>query len=299
MGVVGDKAIAGLNKKNLNAPDERFRSEGLAADIVQVGDASISLNTFEPGAHCALGGRKLIGNHRAEQSCQAHHRGVVLEGLLHVEMDDGSSLDISPNDVFEIPPGHDGWVVSEEPMRAINWSGVRTWLPDPEAGERVVVTMLISDIVGSTETAIKLGDRAWRELLGHHNRDVRDQLDRFRGREVNTTGDGFVAIFDGAARAIRAAIGIRTGARALGLEVRIGVHTGEVEIEGVDVRGVAVHETARIAAAASDGEILVSSTTQQLASGAGFQFESLGEREFKGLPGGRSVYAVVDPEKSV
>lgn len=265
---------------------------------MQVGDASISLNTFEPGAHCALGGRKLLGNHRAEQSCQAHHRGVVLEGLLHVEMDDGSSLDISPNDVFEIPPGHDGWVVSEQPMRTINWSGVRTWLPDPEAGERVLVTILITDIVGSTETAIRLGDKAWRELLGQHNRDVRDQLDRFRGREVNTTGDGFVAIFDGAARAVRAGLGIRTGARALGLEVRIGVHTGEVEIEGDDVRGVAVHEAARIAAAADAGAILVSSTTQQLASGAGFQFEFLGEREFKGLPGGRSIYAVVDPDRS-
>ncbi|HEY7582132.1 MAG TPA: adenylate/guanylate cyclase domain-containing protein [Acidimicrobiia bacterium] len=289
----GSSAIAGLNKKNLNAPDERFRSEGLAADIVQVGDASISLNTFEPGAHCALGGRKLIGNHRAEQSCQAHHRGVVLEGLLHVEMDDGSSLDISPNDVFEIPPGHDGWVVSEQPMRTINWSGVRTWLPDPETGERVVVTILISDIVGSTETAIRLGDKAWRELLGQHNRDVRDQLDRFRGREVNTTGDGFVAIFDGAARAIRAGVSIRAAAGELGLKVRIGVHTGEVEIEGADVRGVAVHEAARLAAAAPEGEILVSSTTQQLASGAGIQFESLGEREFKGLPGARSVYAVV------
>ncbi len=298
MGRRRSKAIAGLNKKNLNAPDERFRSEGLAADIVQVGDASISLNTFEPGAHCALGGRKLLGNHRAEQSCQAHHRGVVLEGLLHVEMDDGSSLDISPNDVFEIPPGHDGWVVSEQPMRTINWSGVRTWLPDPEAGERVLVTILITDIVGSTETAIRLGDKAWRELLGQHNRDVRDQLDRFRGREVNTTGDGFVAIFDGAARAIRAGLGIRTGARSLGLEVRIGVHTGEVEIEGDDVRGVAVHEAARIAAAADAGAILVSSTTQQLASGVGFQFEFLGEREFKGLPGGRSVYAVVDPDGS-
>lgn len=135
-------------------------------------------------------------------------------------------------------------------------------------------------------------------MLGQHNRHVRDQLDRFREREVNTTGDGFVAVFDGAARAIRAAMGIRSGARELGLEVRIGVHTGEVEIEGDDVRGVAVHEAARLAAAAPDGGILVSSTTQQLASGAGIHFESLGEREFKGFPGARSAYAVVDADGS-
>ncbi len=234
----------------------------------------------------------MMGNHRAEQSCQAHHSGVVLEGLLRVEMDDGSLLDLGPNDVFDIPPGHDGWVVSEYPMRAINWSGVRTWLPSPDAGERVVVTLLITDIVGSTEVATRLGDMAWRELLGRHNREVRDQLDRFRGREVNTTGDGFLAVFDGAGRAIRAGIGIRERARALGLEVRIGVHTGEVEIVGDDVRGAAVHEAARIAADAPAGEILVSSTTHQLASAAGFDFQYQGEREFKGISGPRGVYTV-------
>jgi class 3 adenylate cyclase len=259
---------------------------------VQVGDASISLNVFEPGAHCALGGRRLTGNRRAEQSCQAHHSGVVLEGLLHVEMDDGSLLDIGPNDVYDIPPGHDGWVVSERPLRAINWSGVRTWLPGSDTGERVVLTLLISDIVGSTELAVQLGDTAWRELLGRHNREVRDQLDRFRGREITTTGDGFLAVFDGAARAIRAGIGIRERAQTLGLEVRIGLHTGEVELVGDDVRGAAVHETARIASAASSGQILISSTTQQLASGAGLVTEHQGERELKGLSGPRSVFSV-------
>jgi class 3 adenylate cyclase len=208
-------------------------------------------------------------------------------------MDDGSSLDLQPNDVFDIPPGHDGWVVSDHPLRAVNWSGVRTWLPDPETGERVVATLLISDIVGSTELAIKLGDTAWRDLLGRHNQEVRDQLDRFRGREVNTTGDGFVALFDGAGRAIRAGIGIRDRARGLGLDVRIGVHTGEVEVVGEDVRGVAVHEAARIAGVAEAGEILTSATTFQLASDAGFQFENRGERELKGLTGPRTVYAVV------
>jgi class 3 adenylate cyclase len=86
-------------------------------------------------------------------------------------------------------------VVSDEPLRAINWSGVRSWLPEPEAGDRVVATLLFTDIVASTETAVRLGDRAWRELLGRHNRDVRDQLDRFRGREIDTTGDGFLAVF--------------------------------------------------------------------------------------------------------
>jgi class 3 adenylate cyclase len=284
--------MSGAQKKSLQAPDEAVRFEGVAADIVQVGDAAISRMVFQPQAHCALGGRTLSGNHRAEESCKAHHSGVVVEGRLHVEMDDGSVLDIGPNDVYDIPAGHDGWVVSEGPMHAINWSGVRTWLPEPDAGERVVATLLFTDIVGSTEMAVRMGDRAWRELLGRHNREVRGQLDRFRGREVNTTGDGFLAVFDGAARAVKAAIAIRQSARGLELEIRAGVHTGEVEVVGDDVRGVAVHEAARIAAAADGGEIFTSSTTYQLASGADLVFEERGEHSFKGLSGARNVYAV-------
>jgi class 3 adenylate cyclase len=284
--------VAGAQKKNLDAPDERLEFEGVAANVVQVADAAISRNVFQPGAHCALGGRRLVGNHRAEESCQAHHSGVVLEGRLHIEMDDGSMLDVGPNEVYDIPPGHDGWATSEEPLLAINWSGVRSWLPDPESGDRVLATLLFTDIVGSTELAVQLGDTAWRDLLGRHFRDVRNVLDRYRGREVTTTGDGFLAVFDGAARAVRAAVAIRDGARALGIEVRTGIHTGEVEVAGDDVRGVAVHEAARIAAAASGGEILLSATTSQLAAGSGFAFEARGERALKGLDGPRLLFAV-------
>jgi class 3 adenylate cyclase/mannose-6-phosphate isomerase-like protein (cupin superfamily) len=284
--------MAGAQKKSLDAPDEQVEFEGINAAIVEVGDATISRNIFQPGAHCAVGGRRLAGNHRTGESCQAHHVGVVLEGRLHVEMDDGSMLEIGPNEVFDIPPGHDGWVVSEEPLRGIDWSGVRTWLPGPASGDRVVATLLFTDIVGSTEAAVRLGDRAWRELLGRHNQEVRDQLDRFRGREIGTTGDGFLAVFDGAVRAVRAAMGIRESARALGLEVRAGLHTGEVEVVGDDVRGAGVHEAARIAAAAAAGEILVSATTAQLATDSSLTFEDRGEHEFKCLAGQRTVYAV-------
>ncbi len=284
--------MAGAQKKNLDSPDERLEFEGVAANVVQVADAAISRNVFQPGAHCALGGRRLLGNHRAQESCQAHHSGVVLEGRLHIEMDDGSVLDVGPNEVYDIPPGHDGWTTSEQPLLAINWSGVRSWLPEPESGDRVLATLLFTDIVGSTELAVQLGDTAWRELLGRHYRDVRNVLDRQRGREVTTTGDGFLAVFDGAARAVRAALSIRDGANALGIGVRTGVHTGEVEVVGDDVQGVAVHEAARIASAAQNGEILVSATTRQLATGSGFTFEERGEREFKGLAEPRLLFAV-------
>jgi class 3 adenylate cyclase len=286
--------VSGALKKSLDAPDDRLAVGGVTADIVQIGDASISRNVFQPGAHCALGGQVLSGNHRANRSCQAHHSGVLLEGRLHVEMDDGSVLEIGPNDVFDIPPGHDGWVIGDTPMRGINWSGVRTWLSEPETGSRVLASVLFTDIVASTGLAADLGDAAWRELLGRHNRAVRDQLDRFRGREVQTTGDGFLAVFDGAGRAVRAALAIRDAVRPLGLEVRQGVHTGEVELVGDDVRGLTVHEAARIAAAAAAGEILASSTTRLLADGIGVSFRDVGSHELKGLSGARQLFAVGD-----
>ena len=150
-----------------------------------VGDAAISRNTFQPGAHCALGGKRVSGNQRANQSCQAHHTGVLTEGQLHIEMDDGSTLDLGPNDVFDIPPGHDGWAIGDVPMRGINWSGVRTWIPEPEAGERVLASVLFSDIVGSTELASRVGDDGWRELLGRHNREVEiSSIDSAVGRSI-------------------------------------------------------------------------------------------------------------------
>jgi class 3 adenylate cyclase/mannose-6-phosphate isomerase-like protein (cupin superfamily) len=286
--------MAKLQKKTLDAPDEKIELEGVTANVVQIGETSISRSVIDPGAHCAIGGRKLRGNHRAEESCQAHHIGVVLQGRLRVETDDGSILEIGPNDVYDVPPGHDGWVIGTEPMTVINWEGVRTWLPAPESGDRVVATLLITDIVTSTEHAVRLGDKAWRELIGRHMRDVRTQLDRYRGREVNTTGDGLLAVFDGAARAVQAAAAMVEAARSLGLEIRAGVHTGEVELAGDDVRGVAVHETARISAAAGAGEILVSTTTYQLAKGAGLEFEDRGESQLKGLSGTRGLFAFKD-----
>ena len=284
--------MAGAQKKSLDLPDERIVMEGIAADVVQLADSAISRNVFQPDAHCALGGARLSGGRRANRSCMAHHTGVLLDGRLHIEMDDGSTLDIAPNEVFDIPPGHDGWAIGDTPVVGINWSGVRTWIPEPETGDRVLASVLFSDIVDSTQHASRLGDDRWRELLGRHNRLVRNQLDRYRGREVTTTGDGFLAVFDGAARAIRAAIAIGQAVRALDLDVRQGIHTGEVEVVGDDVRGIAVHEAARIAGAASAGEILVSSTTRALAEGGEIVFVDRGEYELRGLSGTRHLFGV-------
>jgi class 3 adenylate cyclase len=160
--------------------------------------------------------------------------------------------------------------------------------------DRVLATVLFTDIVGSSQRAVELGDRAWRELLGAHHRVVRRQLERFEGREVDTAGDGFLATFDGPARAVRCGSAIRQAVSELGLEVRAGLHTGEVELAGEKVTGIAVHTGARVAALAGPGEILVSSTVKDLVAGSGLEFEDRGMHELKGIPDERRLYSVVD-----
>jgi pimeloyl-ACP methyl ester carboxylesterase len=161
--------------------------------------------------------------------------------------------------------------------------------PEPD---RVLATILFTDIVGSTERAADLGDRRWRELLEAHHATVRRELERFRGHEVDTAGDGFLATFDGPARAIRCATAIRDGVSALGLEVRAGLHTGECELHGDSVAGIAVHLGARVAALAGPSEVLVSGTVKDLVAGAGIEFDDRGTHDLKGVPGEWRVYAV-------
>jgi class 3 adenylate cyclase len=153
--------------------------------------------------------------------------------------------------------------------------------------------VLFTDIVGSTERAAELGDRRWRDLLAAHDSAVRRELDRFSGREVDTAGDGFLAAFDGPARAVRCAISTNESVRELGLEIRAGVHTGECELDGPKVRGIAVHTGARIASLAGPGEVLVSQMVKDLVSGSGLAFEERVIRELKGVPGQWRIYAAV------
>jgi class 3 adenylate cyclase len=158
--------------------------------------------------------------------------------------------------------------------------------------ERLLATILFTDIVGSTERAAALGDKRWRFLLDAHDRAVRDELRRFRGREINTTGDGFIASFDGPARAIRCARSIIAANRAQGIDLRVGLHTGECEVRGDDVGGLAVHIAARVSAEACSGEVLVSGTVKDLVAGSGIEFIDRGEHELKGVPDTRRLYAV-------
>jgi class 3 adenylate cyclase len=158
--------------------------------------------------------------------------------------------------------------------------------------DTVLATILFTDIVGSTELAARIGDQAWRDLLRRHHAVVRRELARFRGRELDTAGDGFFATFDGPGRAIRAAQAIAADVRDLGVDVRAGVHTGECELHERKVTGIAVSLGARVAGMASAGEVLVSSTVKDLVAGSGIEFEDRGTHELKGVPGEWRLFAV-------
>ena len=189
-------------------------------------------------------------------------------------------------------PGEDHLVFSQDVDRITDeieefLTGVRTG-SDPD---RVLTTLLFTDIVDSTTRAAEMGDRRWRDLLDQHHDLVRAELDRFGGREITTTGDGFFARFDSPAQAVRCALSATDGITSLGVQIRAGVHTGEVEVRGADLGGLAVHIGARVAAAAQPGEVLVSSTVKDLLAGSGVAFEDRGEHELKGVPGAWHLWA--------
>ena len=191
-------------------------------------------------------------------------------------------------------PGDDHWIAAGDTDAIADeieefLTGTRP-IPEPD---RVLATVLFTDIVGSTARAAELGDRRWRELLRTHGTAVRRELERFRGREVDTAGDGFLAAFDGPARAVRCALSAGEAVQQLGVEIRAGIHTGECELDGSKIRGIAVHTGARIASLAGPGEVLVSQTVKDLVSGSGLAFDDRGVHALKGVPGEWRVYAAV------
>lgn len=281
-----------LQAKSFETPDEIRDLPKARFDIVRLDEVTVGRSSFEPGWRWSTDLGPMVGT----ATCQMRHLGYTISGSLRAALDDGQTIDIRPNTVYEIPPGHDAWVVGEEPWVTIEWTSGRAFdLVFDEQSERVIATVLFTDIVDSTATLARIGDAAWRELLLTHNSRVRDELNAFRGREVATTGDGFLAVFDSATRAVRCAAAMTRSTRALGLPIRVGVHTGEVEFVGRDARGVAVHAAARVMSLAGPDEVIVSSTTRDLLEGSGLVLEDAGSHELKGLSGSRQVYRLVSP----
>lgn len=279
--------MARIVVKRFGEPDEVFEAEGVRTESVDLGGVTIGRTVHQPGWRWSTHVKHFVGT----QLCQVRHVGFILTGELGAVLADGSQTTARAGEVFSIPPGHDGFVVGDELLTVIEWSGLDEWLRPP-GSRRVLASLLMTDIVGSTEHVRRLGDQPWRATLAAHNDVVRSIVQQTDGREIDTTGDGFLIAYDSAARAVRAAARIRDAIADTGLAIRAAVHTGEVEIAGGDVRGIAVHETARMLSLSEAGEVLVSDATRLLSTGAGLRFADRGRHRVKGIDQELAVYAL-------
>ena len=278
-----------LQAKTFASPDVERSYPKVHFKTLGLDEATVGYCTFDTGWRWSTHLKPLVGT----ATCELRHVGYAVSGTIHVVVDDGQTIDIGPDSVFEIPPGHDKWVVGDEPWVTVEWGASGRALHaalDEEPGTRTVATVMFTDIVDSTARLAELGDSAWQDLLVAHNARLRAELNIFRGREVKTTGDGFLAIFDRPTRAARCALAMVATARAGGLPIRIGMHTGEIELVDGDIRGIAVHAAARVLSIAGSDEVLISSTTAALLEGSGVEVEDAGAHELKGLAGVRQVF---------
>jgi class 3 adenylate cyclase len=272
--------------KSIRSPDDVFRAEKILERSVQMGEQTIGRATIQPGWRWSVDLKPTMGT----QWCTFRHLGIALSGRFHVLMEDGHEMDVGPEDVFDIPPGHDAWVVGDEPFETVEIAGIYGY-GRRVAGETFVASLLITDVVESTAMLEQFGEPEWRRVQAAHYEQIRRILDRHRGVEVTTTGDGMLSTFDSAARAVRAAAEIHEAAERLGIRIRAAIHTGEVEAVPGNVRGLAVHLAARIAAAAAPGETLVSNTVREMTTAQDLVFEDRGHHELKGISGSRQLYS--------
>ncbi len=276
-----------LQAKSFDAPDETRPLPKASAAVVNVGEVAVGYAAWQPGWRWSSDLRPIV----ATDWCENHHLGYAISGTLQVLTESGEQLTIHGRSAYEIPPRHDAWVVGDEPFVTVEWTSSRVvGVASEGPGSRVLATVLFTDIVDSTATLARIGDVAWRELLLGHNARMREVVDAFRGREISTTGDGFLVVFDGATNAVRCGAAMVRAAGALGIDIRVGIHTGEVEFIADNVRGVAVHAAARVVAAAGPNEVIVSDTTHGLLEGSGLSFEDAGLHALKGLSGQRQLF---------
>jgi len=265
-------------------------------DVVELDDRVVGRMTYDPGWLWSVDVKPIAGT----ESCQFHHVGVTLSGRLRIQMRDGIELEVGTGDVFEIPPGHDAWVVGDVPWVSVDFEAMRGYgAAQPSGGRRMLHSILMTDIVDSTSQAVRFGPARWREVVGRHNELTERVVDRFEGHVVKTTGDGAIALFDSSERAIGAATALVEAMRPLGLRIRAGVHSGEVELSPGDVRGLAVHTTARIMALAQPDTVWVSATVRDLVDGTGIEFSDRGLKELKGIPGQRQLYELATPRRGL
>jgi class 3 adenylate cyclase len=261
-----------------------------ATNQVRLAQTVVSRHVLQPGWSWEEHARPSAGT----PSCELYHRGVVLSGQMGIRTDEGEELVVGPNQVFDLPPGHVTWVEGEEELVMVDWAGGAGFDPQSGGEARAMATILFTDIVDSTARASDVGDAAWKRIVAMHDDIVRNVLPEFGGRAIETAGDSFLVAFDNVESAIRCGLSLVSALAAIQLPIRVGIHSGEVVMGGDTVRGLAVHAAARIVDQAHAGEVLVSSTTRDLAEGAtGLTFESRGQFRLKGLNREYELFSLV------
>ena len=268
-----------VDRKNLASPDEVRDMPMAYTSLTRVGTHAVGHGVMQPGWRFSTHVGPLMGT----ELCPIHHLQVIKSGRFVIRMEDGEETILGPGDIADVPPGHDAWVLRDEPCEVLDFSGNIDVMGLPQERERLLTTLLMTDIVDSTKTAERIGAAEWKQLLRDHDRITRNQLERYRGEEVTATGDGFLAMFASPVGALRCAQSIRDGIRTTGLEVRIGIHSGEVEREGSTITGININATTRIMSLAGPSQILVSSAVRALADGSGLTFVDAGSHEIKGF----------------
>jgi class 3 adenylate cyclase/mannose-6-phosphate isomerase-like protein (cupin superfamily) len=279
-----------LRRKRFSEADDVRTFPYGTIQVVELGDMVVGKLEYRPGWRWSTDVKPVEGT----PWCEHHHVLLTVSGRFRTAMSDGAELEMGPGDIVEVPPGHDAWVIGDETWVAYDLAGMRTYgRSKNERPDRILASIVMTDIVDSTRMANELGPIRWRDLVSEHNRLAAEAIERHHGRFVKTTGDGVLAVFDGAERAVRAAAAIRDGVATLGLAVRAGVQTGEIESTSDDVRGLAIHAAARVMALAAANEVLVSATVRDLVDGSDLAFQDAGVHRLKGLAGGRRLFRLV------
>ena len=279
--------------RSFSSPDEHREFSSGVLDLITVGALTFGQETLEPGWRWSKDVRPLAGTDR----CEFHHVGFQVSGRWVCEDRDGTQVEVGPGDIFDTPPGHDAWVIGDEPCVAIDFQGIADWATRGSSA-RILTSVLFADVVDSTALIDEIGDAAWRRLQAQFFENVQIVLSTQNGSLVDTAGDGILARFDSPVAAVRAATALLLAAERIDLQLRAAVHTGEVEQTSNGLSGMAVHVGARVLAHAGPGEVLVTSSTRDLTLDAGIDYEERGAVELKGVPGARTLYALrATPEK--
>jgi class 3 adenylate cyclase len=280
--------VSRVEVRDLGEPEAVVTYRLGATHQVRLAGTVVSHHVLQPGWSWEEHAQPEVGT----ASCELYHRGVVLSGRMGVRTDEGDEVVIGPNQVFDLPPGHVTWVEGDEELVMVDWAGGAGFDVSADETARVMATILFTDMVDSTTRARKAGDAAWKRTVAMHDDVVRTVLVRFGGREIETAGDSFLIVFDGAERAIRCGLALVEALAAIQVPIRVGIHSGEVAPTAEHIHGVAVHAAARIMAEAGEGDVLVSGTTRDLAEGAtGLAFEPKGRYRLKGLEREHDLFA--------